>query len=97
MFKHHHTYVKDTLFTSFQSRERTNRSHAFSLVHQKVKNGIRGVQANSFYHRATKVVNTKYINSFKNELGDAMGDMKFNIRAIFERKSAYLSVLKIII
>ena len=78
LYKHFHIYDKDSLSTSFKSRERTNRKHGFQLHILKPKYGIRGLQASSFYFRTGKiwnslpknVVNAKNINHFKKMLDE---------------------------
>ena len=59
--------------TSNSFRLRTRLTH---IISRKVKDGVRGLQQNSFYRRVTKlwnelpgnVVNAPSINRFKNEL-----------------------------
>ena len=78
VYKHLHNYDQETLPPSFQLRQRISRKHDFQLVWKKPKDGVRGLQTNSFYHRTTKmwndlpkeVVNTNNLNSFKNKLDD---------------------------
>ena len=73
LWKHFHSYDKVSLSDRFQSNKRTSRMHDFQLVWHKPKDGIRGIQTNSFYFRAVKtwnnlpkdVVNAKDINTFK--------------------------------
>ena len=55
LYKHFHIYNKDSLSTSFKPCERTSRKHGFQLHILKPKDGIRGLQANSFYFRTTKI------------------------------------------
>ena len=93
LYKHFNKYDKDILSASFKPKQRATRTHAYQLLHQKAKDGIRGVQRNSFYHRTTKlwndlpenVVNASDINTFKNELDAAMENKKFDRFLHFER------------
>ena len=76
LWKHFHSHNRATLSKSFKPRERVSRKHDFQLFHNRSKDGERGVQRNSFYHRVTDVwnnlpetvVNNKTINGFKNAL-----------------------------
>ena len=69
LYKHFHAYDKET-------RDRLSRKHTFQLIRNLSKDGTRGVQKDSFYHRTIDkwnelpeyVVNAKNINSFKNAL-----------------------------
>ena len=73
MFKHFNIYYKVTLSTSFQPRERSIRAHNLQLCQRLPKDGVRGVQTNSYYYRCPKiwnnlpedVVNAENLNSFK--------------------------------
>ena len=88
LYKHFHKYDQDTLPHPFQPRNRVSRKHDFQLVWIKPKDGIRGLQTNSFYYRTIKtwndlpkeVVNAKDINSFKEKLDEAWKEnpIKFN-------------------
>ena len=92
VFKHFHTYDREILSSSFHPRQRTSRKHNFQLHHSKLKDGARGVQSNSFYHRIVKtwnnlpqhVVNARNINTFKNSLDDYLSNeaIKFDHRAL---------------
>ena len=90
MYKHFHTYDKEIISTSFQPRERTTRKHDFQILNRKPKDGIRGIQTNSFYYRSLNiwndlpraVVNAKDINSFKNQLDDFWKDLERFIEAL---------------
>ena len=87
LYKHFHAYDKETLTKSFKPRDRLSRKHTFQLIPNSSKDGTRGVQKNSFYHRTIDkwnelpeyVVNAKNINSFKNALDKYWNDipMKF--------------------
>ena len=78
IWKHFHVYERTCLSKSFKPRERVSRQHRFQLIHNRPKDGIRGVQRNSFYHRATdswnslpsSVVESNTINKFKNALDE---------------------------
>lgn len=88
LYKHFNSYDKSTLASSFNPRERTSRQHKFQLHPPPTKDGVRGVQKNSFYHRTIstwnnlpkKVAEAKTINQFKNELDKLWQDDpgKFN-------------------
>ena len=79
LYKHFHKYDRDTVPQSFQTKSRISRKHNFQLVWRKPKDGVRGLQTNSFYYRTTKmwndlpneVAHAKDINEFKNKLDDA--------------------------
>ena len=76
IFKHFNVYDKNALSTSFRPKERTSRKHDFQLYNRTAKDGIRGIQNNSFYYRSVKtwnnlprnVVNAKDVNVFKAKL-----------------------------
>ena len=78
IFKHFHVYDRATLSKSFRPRERPSRLHQFQLMHNRSKDGSRGTQSNSFYHRTVdiwnnlpeNVVNVGDINGFKNKLDE---------------------------
>ena len=75
-FKHFHKYDKDVLSPSFQPRSRSSRAHNFQLHLLKAKDGLRGIQTNSFYFRIAQtwnnlprmVVDAPNIDTFKNRL-----------------------------
>ena len=79
VYKHLHTYDHDVLPKHFQLQTRGSRRHDYQLVWNMPKDGTRGLQANSFYYRTTRiwnelpkeVVNATNINSFKNLLDEA--------------------------
>ena len=66
------------MIKSFRPKERTSRKHDFQLYNRTAKDGIRGIQNNSFYYRSVKtwnnlprnVVNAKDVNVFKAKLDD---------------------------
>ena len=76
LFKHFTAYPRDTLADSFQPRHRNTRSHDKQLLERVPKDGVRGLQSNSFHYRYTRtwnnlpanVVSAKSVNSFKNAL-----------------------------
>ena len=76
LYKHFHAYDKETLSISFKPRDRLSRNHEFQLIPNSSKDGIRGIQNNSFYHRTIDNWNdlpgyaaiAKNINNFKNVL-----------------------------
>ena len=79
LWKHFHTYDQTTISHHFRLQTRPSRKHEYQLQWNKPKDGIRGLQTNSFYFRTIyswnklpeEVVNSKDINSFKNELDKA--------------------------
>ena len=79
LWKHFQTYDIGTLSHHFQRYERTNRRHNYQLIWNKPKDGIRGIQANSFYFRTINtrnhlhkdVVSAKDIKNFKTLLDTA--------------------------
>ena len=66
-----HKYNTEVLAASFQARDRSSRKHNFQLHLPKPKDGIRGIQYNSFYFRVAitwnnlprEVVNALTINT----------------------------------
>ena len=93
IYKHFHTYDKEIISTSFQPRERTTRKHDFQILNRKPKDGVRGIQSNSFYYRSHNiwndlpraVVNAK--DSFKNQLDEFWKE----IPIMFDHISSILS------
>ena len=63
-------------YESFRPKERVSRIHDFQLYNHTAKDGVRGIQNNSFDYRTvnmwnnlpTNVVNAKHINTFKTML-----------------------------
>ena len=51
IWKHFNVYDQTTLSKSFQPRQRPSRRHKFQLLPIKAKDGVRGIETNSFYHR----------------------------------------------
>ena len=76
LYKHFNVYSRDTLADSFQPRERCTRSHDKQLHERVPKDGVRGLQSNSFYYRYARiwnslpahVVDAESLNPFKNAL-----------------------------
>ena len=76
MYKHFTVYSKETLSEAFQPRQRFTRPHNRQILARAAKDGVTGVQTNSFYFRNARtwndlpadVVNAKTLNSFKNAL-----------------------------
>ena len=93
VYKHLHTYHKETLPSRFQP-SRSKRNHDQQLIWNKPKDGTRGVQSNSFYFRTIplwndlpgSVVGATSVNSFKNKLDEAWKDKpwKHNHQMIVE-------------
>lgn len=76
IYKHFHSYDRATISPSFNPQNRPSRKHNFQLYIRQPKDGIRGIETNSFYQRATgvwnnlpkTVVNAENINCFKTDL-----------------------------
>ena len=51
IFKHFHAYDKDIIPGKFQIRNRISRKHKYQLVQHMPRDGVRGLQSNSFYCR----------------------------------------------
>ena len=76
LWKHFHAYDSSALSHHFQPRDRTSRIHNCQLIWNKHKDGLRGLQASSFYYRTINtwnhlpkdVVSAKDIDSFKTRL-----------------------------
>ena len=85
VYKHFHTYDQDLLPDIFQRQSYGMRKHAYQLVWNQAKDGVRGIQANSFYFRTIKMwndlpaktVDATTMNSFKNRLDDAWKNEPF--------------------
>ena len=88
VFKHFHTYDQDLLPDIFQRQSYGTRKHDYQLVWRKAKDGVRGIQANSFYYRIIKMwndlpavrVNSKTITEFKTRLDDAWKNVPFKFK-----------------
>ena len=88
LWKHFNVYTRETLSNTFEPRERSTRAHDRQILERIPKDGIRGLQANSFYFRHARtwnglpsdVVNAATINAFKNKLDKHWEDepSKFN-------------------
>ena len=84
MWKHFNVYDRDILTPSFTPNERPvrNGNHKFQLYQRRSGDGERGVQTNSYYFRTTEmwnglptsVVESKTVDSFKNNLDKAWED-----------------------
>ena len=84
MWKHFNVYDRDILSPSFTPNERPvrNGNHKFQLYQRRSGDGERGVQTNSYYFRTTEmwnglptsVVESKTVDSFKNNLDKAWED-----------------------
>ena len=69
--------------------------HDFQIVSRKPKDGIRGIQSNSFYYRSPNiwndlpraVVNAKHVNSFKNQLDEFWKDTPIKFDHTFTTRS----------
>ena len=57
VYKHIHTYDRAILSSYFQLQPRGSRKHDFQLVWNMPKDSTRGLQANSFYYRTTRIWN----------------------------------------
>ena len=88
VFKHFKSYDRGTLSPSFKPRDRPSRQHKLQLHQPPSKDGARGAQRNSFYHRVVstwnslpkKVAEAETIEGFKNALDQLWEDdpLKFN-------------------
>ena len=88
VFKHFKSYDRSTLSPSFKPRDRPSRQHKLQLHQPPSKDGARGAQRNSFYHRVVstwnslpkKVAEAETIEGFKNALDQLWEDdpLKFN-------------------
>ena len=82
VFKHFHAYDQATIPETFQTCDRTTRTHNFQLLSRKPKDGLRGLHTNFFYQRVIKiwndlpekVVQAVDTNDFKEKLDEAMKD-----------------------
>lgn len=54
IYKHFHVYDRSTLSSAFRHQTRTSRRHNYQLVPRISRDGIRGLQRNSFYFRTIK-------------------------------------------
>ena len=91
MFKHFTKYDREIVSESFQPKERVNRRHRFQLHERAARDGVRGVQNNSFYYRIAKhwnnlpaeVVEAPSVDAFKNRFDkeSKCNPLKFNYNA----------------
>ena len=85
VYKHLQIYDRNTIPDRFRIQPRGNRKHDKQLVWDAPKDGVRGVQANSFYFRTLKnwndlprkAVNAKDINDLKITIDDAWSQVPF--------------------
>ena len=92
LFKHHHTYDKQSLSSYFRQRSNPSRQHDFQLERNFALDGLRGVQHNSFYFRTTKmwnelprkVVEADNLNIFKNRLDQHWKNERFDCNEIID-------------
>ena len=94
MFKHVNNYDPSTVAPSFLRRFRPSRKHEFQIHEPIPRDGVRGVQANSFHYRIptiwnnlpNNVVNASSIDSFKNKLDKLWENqpMKYDHRATLQ-------------
>ena len=76
LYKHFNSYDQNVIPTSFQPKERVSRKHKFQLYYKRPRDGVRGIQHNSFYFRTSKlwnnlpskVVHADTKNTFRNRL-----------------------------
>ena len=93
MYKHVKTYDTSIVSTTFQRRFRPSRKHNFQLHEPVPKDGIRGVQTNSFYFRVPKtwnnlprkVVDASNLDQFKSRFDACLKNqaIKLDHRATF--------------
>ena len=57
LWKHFHAYDSSALSHYFQPHDRTSRIHNYQLIWNKPMDGLRGLQANSFYYRTINTWN----------------------------------------
>ena len=93
MWKHFNVYDREILSPSFTPNNRPvrNGNHTFQLYQRRSGDGERGIQTNSYYFRTTEVwnslptsvVESKTIDSFKNNLDAAWADhpMKYQTKS----------------
>ena len=94
IFKHVHSYDASIVAPSFQRRFRPSRKHGYQLHEPVPRDGIRGVQANSFHYRVPviwnnlprKVVEACTLDTFKNRLDKLWENqpMKYDHRATLQ-------------
>ena len=82
IYKHFEVYDKETITPTFQPRTRPSRSHNRMLMPPIARDGVRGVQHNSFYYRSVTTWNNlpkdvpiaPSVHSFKRRLDMAWKD-----------------------
>ena len=82
LWKHFNVYSRETMSGTFEPRERSTRAHDRLILEHIPKDGVCGLQSNSFYYRHVRtwnnlpaeVVNTVTINTFKNNLDKFWND-----------------------
>ena len=57
IYKHFNSHDQNVIPTSFQSKERVSRKHKFQLYYKRPRDGVRGIEHNSFYFRTSKLWN----------------------------------------
>ena len=85
VYKHLHFYDSTTVPSKFVPRTRPSRNHEFELKRAFAKDGLRGVQTNSFYYRSIKhwnelprdVVSSPSIAVFKKRIDIAWQNKRF--------------------
>ena len=85
VYKHLHFYDSTTVPRKFVPRTRPSRNHEFELKRAFAKDGLRGVQTNSFYYRSIKhwnelprdVVSSPSIAVFKKRIDIAWQNKRF--------------------
>ena len=87
IYKHFHVYDQSSISNVFMPNVRPSRIHDYQLVLRVPRDGIRGIQNNSFYFRTIKtwnelpdhVVNSTSVAMFKRTLDLAWEDQKYLI------------------
>ena len=65
LYKHFTVYSKETLSDAFQPRQRFTRPHNWQLMERTPKDGVNGIQANSFYFRNARMWNRLPANGIR--------------------------------
>ena len=88
LWKNFNVYSRETLSDTFEPRQRSTRAHDLQILERIPKDGVRGLQTNSFYYRHARtwndlpadIVKAATINGFKNKLDKHWEDepSKFN-------------------
>ena len=97
IYKHFWVYDKSTLSTSFLRNDRPSRRHPYQIYQRRPRDGLRGLQTNSFYFRVVKqwnglpkqVVEAPNTNVFKNRLDKAWANhpLKYNYKIFIQSDS----------